>query len=116
MNRNGVHKIEKGEVDAHYLLLYEIGNENPSYELYRIDHCNYWDEKRMEMHGYPDPSGKYIVYKLELMPKKFQKIDILKVIKKAYLAKLEEHRKKHEAYQWSDFEGTPIYVEGKEMF
>lgn len=115
VNRNGVHKIEKGEVDAHYLLLYEIGNETSSYELYRIDHYNYWDEKRMERHGYPAPSGKYIVYKLELMPKKFQKIDILQVIKKAYLAELEEHRKKHEAYEWSDFEGTPIYVEGKDL-
>ena len=115
-NRNGVHKIEKGEVDAHYLLLYEIGKENLSYDLYRIDHYNFWDEKKMERHGYPEPSGKYILYKLELMPKRFRQIDLSQVIQKAYLAELERHRKLREAYEWKDFEGTPVYVEGKELF
>lgn len=115
-NRNGVHKIEKGEVDAHYLLLYEIGKENLSYDLYRIDHYNFWDEKKMERHGYPEPFGKYILYKLELMPKRFRQIDLSQVIQKAYLAELERHRKLREAYEWKDFEGTPVYVEGKELF
>lgn len=115
-NRNGVHKIEKGEVDAHYLLLYEIGKENLSYDLYRIDHYNFWDEKKMERHGYPEPSGKYILYKLELMPKRFRQIDISQVMQKAYLAELERHRKLRETYEWKDFEGTPVYVEGKELF
>ena len=114
-SRNGVQKIEKGIVDAHYLLLYEIGAESMAYDLYRIDHCSYWDEKKMARKGYPEPSGKYIVYKLELMPKVFKQIDIAKVIRSEYTRVLEEHRKNKEAYEWADFEGTPLYVTGKEI-
>ena len=114
-SRNGVQKIEKGIVDAHYLLLYEIGAESMAYDLYRIDHCSYLDEKKMARRGYPEPSGKYIVYKLELMPKAFKQIDIAKVIRSEYTRVLEEHRKNKEAYEWADFEGTPIYVTGKEI-
>ncbi len=113
--RNGVQKIEKGVVDAHYLLLYEIGAESTSYELYRIDHCAYWDERKMARKGYPEPSGKYIVYKLELMPKVFRQIDYMKVVLNEYTRVLEEHRKNQQAFGWADFEGTPVYVTGSEI-
>lgn len=114
-SRNGVQKIEKGIVDAHYLLLYEIGTDCLSYELYRIEHYVCWDEKKMSRRGYPEPSGNYIVYKLELMPKVFKPIDIDKVIRSEYMRVLEEHRRNQEAYEWADFEGTPVYVKGKQI-
>ena len=115
-NRNGVQRIEKGLADAHYLLLYEIGVEAPiDYELYRIDSYKVQEAKWMEKKGYPTPSGKYIVYSLELMPKEFEPIDIDKVLKNEMAKAVREHQKKKKAYGPKDFEGTPVYVSGREI-
>ena len=115
-NRNGVQRIEKGLADAHYLLLYEIGVEAPiGYELYRIDSYKVQEAKWMEKKGYPTPSGKYIVYSLELMPKEFEPIDIDKVLKNEMAKAVREHQKKKKAYGPKDFEGTPVYVSGREI-
>ena len=115
-NRNGVQRIEKGLADAHYLLLYEIGVEAPiGYELFRIDSYKVQEAKWMEKKGYPTPSGKYIVYSLELMPKEFEPIDIDKVLKNEMAKAVREHQKKKKAYGPKDFEGTPVYVSGREI-
>lgn len=114
-NRNGVQRIGKGLADAHYLLLYEIGVDMPTYELYRIDHYSVRDTKWMAKHDYPAPSGKYIIYKLEQMPKAFNTINIDKVLKSEMAKAVREHQKKNENYGPKDFEGTPVYLSGREI-
>jgi len=114
-NRNGVQRIEKGLADAHYLLLYEIGADMPSYELYRIDSYKVRETKWMEKYGYPEPSGKYIVYRLESMPKEFERIDLDKVLKNEMAKAVREHQKRKEDYGPKDFEGTPVYLTGREI-
>jgi len=114
-NRNGVQRIEKGLADAHYLLLYEIGADMPSYELYRIDSYKVRETKWMEKNGYPEPSGKYIVYRLESMPKEFGRIDLDKVLKNEMAKAVREHQKRKEDYGPKDFEGTPVYLTGREI-
>lgn len=112
--RDGQMKLDDA-VTAHFLLLYEIGVDNPSYELYRIDGYDVRSKAQMEKKGYPDPSGQYIVYRLALMPKTFPKVNVQKVLDAEYIKAMEDHVRQKKSFEWKDFIGTPVYMKGKEL-
>lgn len=99
----------------HYI--YEISAEIPDYELYRIDSYHIRTAQQMEKKDYPDPSGNYFVYDLELMPRQFEHIDIQKVLSAEFLAEAEIRRKTGTAkLGWEEeWQGTPVYKTGKEI-
>ena len=110
-------EIEDRVVSARYLLLYEIGTENSSYELYRIDSYNVRSEQQMEKKGYPNPSGNYFVYSLELMPRNFKHINIQSILKYALIEEAEKRRREGTAFLgWEEkWQGTPVYFTAKEI-
>ena len=115
--RDGMQRIEEKVVAARYLLLYEIGAENSDYELYRIDSYHVRTAQQMEKKDYPDPSGNYFVYNLELMPRQFEHIDIQKVIADEFLAEAERRRRAGTAkLGWEEeWIGTPVFKTGREI-
>jgi len=115
-NRNGVQRIEPGVTDAHFLLLYEIGTDEPLYyEFYYIESYDILAEDKMKKMGYKDPSGKYIAYKLTPPRITLARVDIGKILKSAYYKALVEYRQQHISYTYKDFEGTPVYLTGREI-
>ena len=110
-------RIEEKVVAARYLLLYEIGAENSVYELYRIDSYHVRTAQQMEKKDYPEPSGNYFVYDLELMPRQFEHIDIQKVLADEFLAEAERRRRAGTAkLGWEEeWIGTPVFKTGKEI-
>ncbi|MCF0158691.1 MAG: restriction endonuclease [Veillonella sp.] len=111
VSRNGVQKIDERQTTARFLLLYKIGQDVSSYELYRITGFKVLSQVMMEKKNYPNPVGQYIVYSLEYTPKEFLHIDILKVINKKSI----EYSKNKQNYGRYDFTGTPIYITGEEI-
>ncbi|MBR1790618.1 MAG: restriction endonuclease [Bacteroidaceae bacterium] len=116
-SRDGMQRIEEKVVAARYLLLYEIGTENPDYELYRIDCYHVRTAQQMERKGYPNPSGNYFVYDLELMPRQFEHIDIQKVLTDEFLAESERRRRAGTAkLGWEEeWLGVPVFKTGREI-
>ena len=116
-SRDGMQRIEERVVAARYLLLYEIGAETTAYEVYRISSHHVRTAEQLAKKDYPDPSGNYFVYDLELMARQFEPIDIQRVLNAEFLAEAERRRKAGTANMgWEEeWTGTPIYKTGCEI-
>lgn len=99
--RNGwINKENPRIANPQYIILYEFGNEDVVY-YYKADGSFVYSEAEMREHGYEDPKGDYLVYKLE-KECEVEGIDIKKV--------LAQYR---ERTNWID--GKPIFLTGREI-
>lgn len=116
-SRDGMQRIEERVVAARYLLLYEIGAETTACEVYRISSHHVRTAEQLAKKGYPNPTGNYFVYDLELMARQFEPIDIQRVLTDEFLAEAERRRKAGTAKMgWEEeWIGTPVYKTGREI-
>lgn len=115
--RGVVRRLDTNVITAKYLVLYEIGSDYSSYEVYRIEGHKERSADYLLNLGYVRPTGNYMVYNIEPMPCKFESIDIKKILDLAYYEELERRRKKNETREgWEkEWYGTPIFKKGKEL-
>lgn len=116
--RSGVFKkVDPEVVSAKYLILYEIGSESPSYEVYRIDSHNIRGEEYMRKKEYIRPEGNYILYDIKVMPRNFPPLDVRKIIEATRIEEMERRRKEGPSEDgWEKkWYGTPIFKRGYEM-
>ncbi len=116
-SREGMQHIEERVVSARYLLLYEIGMENPSYEVFHIDKYVIRNQAQMQRINYPNPSGNYFIYSIERMPRNFKQFNLKKILDYAYLEEQEKRRREDRITEnWAEnWLGTPIYYTGQEI-
>ncbi|ADE83069.1 hypothetical protein PRMUPPPA20_08710 [Xylanibacter ruminicola] len=112
-----VKKVDPDVVSAKYLLLYEIGTDYSSYEVYRIDGHNLRGEEYMRKISYNNPDGNYVVYNIKKMPRNFKPINLRKIIEAARIEEMEKRRKEGTLEEgWEEkWYGTPIFKKGKEL-
>ena len=116
--RSGVFKkVDTDVVSAKYLILYEIGADNSSYEVYRIEGHNLRGEEYMRKMNYIMPDGNYVVYDIKHMPRNFNPIDIRNIIESARIEEMERRRKEGTLEEgWEKkWYGTPIFKRGEEL-
>ena len=115
--RGVVRRLDTNVITAKYLILYEIGSDYSSYDVYRIEGHRERSAEYLSNLGYEKPSGSYIVYNIEPMPCKFESMDIKKILDSAYYEELERRRKMKEIKEgWEkEWYGTPIFKKGKEL-
>ena len=117
VTRDGMQPVEERVVTAQYLILYEIGTEDYAYEVYHIDRYNILSAEKMAKKGYPDPSGDYFVYHLELMARNFRPIDLKRILEHERLAEMERRRREGRYKEgWEkEWTGSPIYKTAREI-
>ena len=116
--RSGVvKKVDPDVVSAKYLILYEIGTDYSSYEVYRIDGHNLRGEEYMRKMSYNNPDGNYVVYNIKKMPRNFKPINLRKIIEAARIEEMEKRRKEGTLEEgWEEkWYGTPIFKRGKDL-
>lgn len=84
-----------------FAILYEDGHEE-TYHVFRIHDTAVMDKERMEVSLYPNPKGKYFIFRFD-EEVSIGKFDLKKLI--------EIHRLSHADYQ----DGAPIFPTGTEL-
>ena len=116
-SRNGSVKQDVDVITAKYLILYEIGSDDNLYEIYRIDSHKERSADDLQKLGYINPTGNYIVYSIEPIPRNFVPLNVKKMLESARIKEMEERRRKNELYEgWEkDWMGTPLFKKGKDL-
>ena len=87
------------------------------YRIYRIESWRTREQAWMEEHGYTDPHGPYIVYKLE-KEELFDKVDVNALIEKATAKEVrhrEETNQEVNAEWLASIHGAPLFLTGEEI-
>lgn len=111
--------IDDNAVSARFLILYEINDsEKREYHVYRISSLSEHSENWMKQHGYQEPNGKYLVYKLEQEDFfEIANVNNLLLLGLYDEIKLRKGMGKAMPLGWIDEEwkGSPIFLKGQQI-
>ncbi len=99
LDRNGYVTLDMITMSAQFLVLYSMDNPAGEPTVYRSTINSTKAENEMRYLGYPSPNGSYLLYHLEDLQYKFERVDMQKLL---------DHADK-------PWDGSPLYYTGEEI-
>lgn len=124
VDRNGYVTLDMTTMSAQFLVLYSIADQTLVPKVYKITNKSIKSQDEMQELGYPSPSGNYLLYHLEELEYKFERLDLQKLFSHAIIEREETKGEpagsdavKYTKIKSEDgcWDGSPLYYTGEQL-